>query len=529
MSARPEPLAYRRLRAPREHGQALIDPPLAEAGQLLVRNQQRAGDVSSTWGSWLHGLRQAAREDLFRAAVDYTRHYQDVAAPDFAGTPLILAGHQPQLFHAGVWFKTFVLSSLAAKHRAVGINLLVDNDTMRAASIRIPGGSATAPGAENVAFDASSNEVPFEERLLLDESLFDSFAGRVAAQSRPWIDRPLVHELWPLAQQAHGRTNNLGEILSNARHALEGTWGQNTLEVPLSHVLAQRSFRQFAAGLLLEAPCLWTAYNAALNEYRVLNGIRSLSHPVPRLILDEGWHESPLWVWTSQQPRRNRLFVRRTRDALELTDRERIRETLPAAEHGVVDAISKLERRGIKIRPRALLTTMYARLVLSDLFIHGIGGAKYDELTDAIIRRFFGIEPPSYLTVTATIQLPLDYPRVSGDDVLLAQHELREMQFHPERSLSQGAGAELVARKAELLASVPPRGHKKAWHRQITSLNESLQPLVQEQRRQLEQRIVQLTEEHRVARLLGSREFSFCLFPADFLHTLLLDLSAFAT
>ena len=69
-----------------------------------------------------------------------------------------------------------------------------------------------------------------------------------------------------------------------------------------------------------------------------------------------------------------------------------------------------LEARGIEIRPRALITTMYARLFLSDLFIHGIGGAKYDELTDAIIRRFFGIEPPAYMTVTGTVRLPIPRP-----------------------------------------------------------------------------------------------------------------------
>ncbi len=50
---------------------------------------------------------------------------------------------------------------------------------------------------------------------------------------------------------------------------------------------------------------------------------------------------------------------------------------------------------------------MFARLVLSDVFIHGIGGAKYDQLTDAIVRRFFGVEPPGYLVATATLKLPL--------------------------------------------------------------------------------------------------------------------------
>ena len=45
---------------------------------------------------------------------------------------------------------------------------------------------------------------------------------------------------------------------------------------------------------------------------------------------------------------------------------------------------------GIRLRTRALTTTMFARFLLGDLFVHGIGGAKYDELGDEIARGFFG-------------------------------------------------------------------------------------------------------------------------------------------
>ena len=48
------------------------------------------------------------------------------------------------------------------------------------------------------------------------------------------------------------------------------------------------------------------------------------------------------------------------------------------------------------LRPRALTLTLFARLCLGDFFIHGIGGGKYDEVTDAIIRDYFGVEPPAY-------------------------------------------------------------------------------------------------------------------------------------
>ncbi|MFN9917551.1 MAG: hypothetical protein ACK53L_33510, partial [Pirellulaceae bacterium] len=48
-----------------------------------------------------------------------------------ADRPLILSGHQPELFHPGVWFKNFLLSSLAARHQAVALNIQVDHDLSR--------------------------------------------------------------------------------------------------------------------------------------------------------------------------------------------------------------------------------------------------------------------------------------------------------------------------------------------------------------------------------------------------------------
>ena len=63
--------------------------------------------------------------------------------------------------------------------------------------------------------------------------------------------------------------------------------------------------------------------------------------------------------------------------------------------------------RSVRLRTRALTTTLFSRFLLGDLFIHGIGGAKYDELGDEIARRFFGIEPPGFLTVSMTLWLGL--------------------------------------------------------------------------------------------------------------------------
>src|SRR5262249_37092291 len=145
--------------------------------------------------------------------------------------------------------------------------------------------------------------------------------------------------------------------------------------------------------------------------YRKRYGIRSRNHPVPDLGCAGEWCELPFWAWRSGERTRHRLFAKTGGREVELRAGLEKWPALPnggdSAPKKMVDAFCRLERRGLKVRSRALTNTLFARLFLADLFIHGIGGAKYDELTDDIIRRFYGLAPPAYMVLSATLRLPL--------------------------------------------------------------------------------------------------------------------------
>ena len=106
-----------------------------------------------------------------------------------------------------------------------------------------------------------------------------------------------------------------------------------------------------------------------------------------------------------------------------------------------VEQMAALSAQGIRLRTRALITTMAARLLLGDLFIHGIGGAKYDQLTDRIIAQFFGFEPPGYMVVSGTLQLPISRPAVATESVQQLRQRIRELEFHPERFIEESGGS----------------------------------------------------------------------------------------
>lgn len=528
----------RRLRAPGGHGQIFADPPLNEVAYVLDTNVQlfKPCDVDLR-GRALTDLRREATADLLEQAIAYTRAYRDVRLPtDGPSRPILLTGHQPQLFHAGVWFKTFALDAVAKQRDAWAVNLLIDNDILSTPSIRVPGGTIDRPRLASVAFDAPAEPVPYEVREIRDAELFEPFGNRVASTIEPFIADPLIRKLWPLAVEASQDTRNVGRVLAQARHRLEGQWGLNSVELPLSRVCRTRAFQWFALSLLLETERFRDIHNLALAEYRRINRVRSRSHPVPDLVEDtDGWQEAPFWIWTAERPRRQRLFGRAHGTELRITDRGRIDETLSSEIPRAVDQIAELAERGITIRPRALITTMYARLVLSHLFLHGIGGAKYDELTNAIIEQFFGITPPGFLTLTATCRLPIARPQVSEREMHEIKRDLRHVEFHPERFLAAGDRVanpkvrELVEEKRRWIAAGWPSGQRAQRHREITRINVALQPFVAARLAELRQRRKWLSQHLDAERILASREFSYCLFPEKTLRPLLLELSAVAS
>lgn len=522
-------IQYRRLRAPSEHGQRLIEPSVSSIVDLWYSNQTalHRSDIRIL-DSDLAALRIAAQHDLIERAEAYTRQYRDVTleVPPSAG--VVLAGHQPELFHAGVWYKNFVLSALSQRLGATAVNLVIDNDDCKSTAIRVPTGRIDDPSIVTIPFDAPAGIVPYEVRRVTDRSLFASFGDRVASTISTLIPEPLVRDLWePLLEIAES-CNTLGTSLAALRHRLEATWGLNTLELPLSSVCDSLEFAQFTGHLLTDLAKLHEVYNRSLREYRRVNHVRSYSHPVPDLDLIDGWYEAPFWIWRRDQPRRQHLFVKQVDRQLWLSDRKNLE--VPIDLKNISHALIQLESDGICVRPRALITTMYGRLVLSSMFIHGIGGAKYDQLTDQIICRFFDMDPPAYLTTTATTLLPLQRPTATVEDLRRVDWMLRELSYHGELYLDPSLpgydqALQLAREKRKWLESRPSKGEGHSRHVALTRINESLQPFLQPKRMQLENERDETESEWRKSMLLGSREFSFCLHDTSSLRALLMQMA----
>lgn len=517
---------YRQFRAPRDHGSALIDPPMRQVPNILAESAAVRDQCESRFGE----MRRSARQRLIRDAVHYTSSYRDTewASGRLAqdGLPsIVMSGHQPSMFHSGVWFKNFALDQIGRRQHAVPINLVIDNDVSAGVAVRVP----TIDAAQDrirmatVAFDSAGGGIPYEQSAIRDREYFAGFADRIRRRVAGLVDDPCVGDLWKHAVAATERCDIASCALAQARHGLEGELGLQTLEVPMSVVSRGYDFARFAIEILADASRFLSIYNDRTHHYRAAHGIRSSAHPVPNLRREGDWLEVPLWVYGDQRPQRRAVWVRRAADAITLSDRESSELTLDIRDRDrAAQAWAESAGPDWKLRPRALLTTMYARWILSDLFIHGIGGGKYDQLGDQIASQFFGIQPPPHLVMSATILLPSHDLHLPESSTLLdarrdLRRRIRDAQFQPERFDHPWTPEEqaLVDEKRERMAAMPPHGQRARWHAEITRINRRLSESLDGRRLELGAELHAVESQLAERRIMDSREHPFCIFPIE--------------
>jgi hypothetical protein len=106
------------------------------------------------------------------------------------------------------------------------------------------------------------------------------------------------------------------------------------------------------------------------------------------------------------------------------------------------------------LAPRALLLTALMRGAFCDLFIHGLGGAGYDRITERWWRLWTGSELAPKTTVSADIFLPLDVPISTTQQWSQAQWWAHHLPHNIDRVATDLGARERswVSRKRDLLA-----------------------------------------------------------------------------
>jgi hypothetical protein len=545
--------ARRRVHEPPEpSGARLVEPPIVPGPgtgsiEALVDNNRllrsaldlRIGDMR------LHELVAATRREVLMVAAEYTGHYRDITRPtdmaDWISRPLIAGGHQPELFHPGVWLKNAVLDAYARQVGGTAINLVIDSDRCGRAAIDVPVGTPADARSEPVPFDAQAPEMAWEERPILDQACLESFGERASALLAPLVPDAILRRFWPLVVDRARESHRLGLAIAQARHIVEERFGLETLELPVGELVKLPTVMVFTGWLLAHCHALHEAYNAALASHRRARKVRGRGRPMPDLAVRHDaageWIEVPWWLWSKEDPRRRRVFASAAPGALALSDMETVRVELPIAPDTSpskwIDALSRMEEHGIRLRPRALVTTLVARLLFADVFVHGIGGAAYDTLTDDIVRRLVGSDPPRHAVVSGTLRLPLEGVFPGFDtadprgDLAAVNRTIRDIAYHPEKHLSADgplppAVHELVVAKRRWVETVPTPALARRRCHEIRAVNGRLAGHLTGEVRSLEARAAALRTAVKAQGVLGARTHPWCFFPEKMLRSFLL-------
>lgn len=503
---------------PRSHRELLAVPPFARWRALAESNRQAAEGLSfEVGGVPATELRRRVREGALAAAAEFTRRLK-IPADDPVAEPrlLVVGGHQPELYHAGVWVKDLLLQRFVRDTGAVGLHLVLDTDEAEAVSAPFPSVVAGRPSRSPLTLARggagrtyAATPVPTEAEV----ERFVAHAGRSLATLPDPRPARAFGRFADALRQTRPLAGDVGEFVTAARRRFEAPAGSRYLELPVSAMAASAAFRLFAADVLLRADRFAADHNGALAEYRSRTGARSAARPFPDLGRDGGLVEAPFWYLGE---RREAVHVR-AGAATEVVVAGKTVAVLPAEGAGAADALAPL---GGRLVPRAVTLTLFTRLFLADLFVHGVGGGRYDEATDAVADRFYGVTPPRYAVASLTLRLPFDFDETAPAALDEVRARLHRLRYNPDQMLAEaglGAGdaaraAALAAEKRALTDAIAVEGaDKKTLGARIRAVNEESARLLRPLEGRLRVEEEQLAARAEDAQVLGARDYPFCL------------------
>lgn len=501
---------------PRESGEVFCHPRADAFKEIARENAQRLDTTSlSIDGISLREMRRHARARVLERAAAYTGAMGiDVPSPP-SGALLFVTGHQPFLFHPGIWIKHLLVRRLTGNGTAA-LCVPVDSDAFEEIGADVPVADTGLRMIQETLVRAPA-DVPYEAQPAPDPKSWRAFLDRLDAALRT-LDEPEIHAAFRRfvenATRVHA-AQDIGTFLTIARRRHEGL--RRYLEVPASHVSRTPEFIRFFLSICRDCVRFAEAYNRHLDAYRERYNVRTAAQPFPNLEQDGDRIELPYWVVSGG--RRQTIYATRRGRAWVISTQEAAVATV-----GDGDGPERLAQ--VEIRPKALTLTSFTRLCVADLFVHGVGGGRYDRVTDAVIADYFGIQPPRYAVVTATLHLPL-HAHNTGEERQRLQRRVLELHHNPERAMAQPSPDQqrLIEEKWRLIGSLDGSALTRRERRQATQrirdINEALSQALAGEVGDVERRLSALADAPEADAAARHREYPFCFFPPEAIDALI--------
>lgn len=395
---------------------------------------------------------------------------------------VVMSGHQAEVWHAGILTKLFALREAAASLGARSAWVVVDQDANEPGVVRYP--TRTASGQLETALwrisatDATATDTPIAARPAFTAAELEPNWGRQPAATGPAACG--LGAIRDALLDAAGEATLAGQLTRATRALLRRT-GDADVWFNATAIARTGLFADLLARMAADPAACVRAYNAAAAGHAGA-GISQLS---------ESKLELPLW---------------------------RIR---PGAARGRVTAGMLGQVPPAELAPRALLMTGMLRRAACDLFVHGLGGGRYDVVAEEWLRSWLGWELAPAVVATGTLLARLEEePPPAPEELARARWSLHHARHTPARL----GDAWAQRRKEELVEEI--RGVRGRGGDAGTAFNQ-LQDLLSRVRiehsaalTQLSGEVARLEQRSRQARVALDRTWPFPLHEAGAIDAL---------
>lgn len=448
----------------------IYEPPYSEWPAVLAANLDRSPAMRSKLGSERIAT---IREELLTCAQRHTEEVVDLARRCAggahalqtrgvsSGANIVMAGHQPTVYHPGILCKVEALAQLAGESHAVAVNVVIDTDEGDGGALVWP---KVAQGVLEMKRASLATQSPtgtlYADQRVVEAQRVREIFSEIETDVR---ESGLAEEAEQVRAVARFYEKLAGERIVAANAVVRWTVsGVRTLEVPLSALVQRTEIQAVLQDLARDVVRVAHLYNSTLDKYRQEHRIRNPANPFPNMKSVDGETELPLW--RIQAGIRQPTFVGLNHSAQ------------------ICDA-------GEYLAPRGSITTMILRGFCSDLFIHGLGGGKYDQFVGQFAEAYLGVKLPTYVVASRTRYIFPERIAELRRSIELAS-KVKEITSKTEQYLGQGifsADEEVALRglvdersvlRASIQAATTPEAKSLAAHA-INEANRKVRTLVE--------------------------------------------------
>jgi hypothetical protein len=349
---------------------------------------------------------------------------------------IILTGHQPTFHHPGILIKNVLAHNLARQSGGIAIHMVHDTDAEEII-FPYPERVSDIVKKKSAKLNDASQILRHESFKPADRSAMLRLTDALRSEVRLVFGPEMIgaiHGGLDLLEKSVREASRPMDVPDRLRLAWEAQNRIDVYTVYSSDLFESSSFQCFFEHVREHGDRFREIYNRLLADYRRAKGIKNPAQPLP----DLRPKELPFWV----------------------------------VQHGNRLPFIEGETSDGQILPRAVTLTLFCRLFFCDVFVHGLGGERYDRITDEILREFFDFAGAPFTAASATLALSSRADlRIFSRSTQEVERDLRAVEFDPTRFLAK---TDRVRREKEDLIAEWHKNpaSRSRLHREFVRLNE---------------------------------------------------------